>query len=203
MGSRSAEATKRSSGAGAKRFALMNTAWGTCAAVWRRAPGAGDVLCRILLPGVAAEKMRAIIRKEDEAEEASTEPRPEWWGELTQLLEGFFGEDPTAATAGMDDVWGRWAARLDLEQLTDFQRGVLKTTAEIRAGETATYGQVAERVGRAGAARAVGGALGANPWPVLIPCHRVVGSSGAMRGFSAPGGCQAKRRMIEWERGND
>lgn len=186
-----------------KKFALVDTSWGTCAVVWRIGPNV-EVLCRILLPGLEPDDMRKVIRKEEGALEvpAAARDRPEWWGELTELLTGFFGKDPTKAMAAANGVWERWGKRLDLERLTDFQRAVLRSTAQIPAGQTATYGQLAQRVGRTGAARAVGGALGANPWPVLIPCHRVVGSGGAMRGFSAPGGCQAKRRMIDWERGS-
>jgi methylated-DNA-[protein]-cysteine S-methyltransferase len=62
-----------------------------------------------------------------------------------------------------------------------------------------TYGEVAKKVGKPKASRAVGAAVGANPWPVLVPCHRVVGTGGRMTGFSAPGGVAAKRRMLAME----
>ena len=63
----------------------------------------------------------------------------------------------------------------------------------------ATYGEIARAVGDPGAARAVGAALGANPFPVIVPCHRVLAADGALHGFSAPGGITTKRRMLELE----
>ncbi|HOO54449.1 MAG TPA: MGMT family protein [Methanothrix sp.] len=86
---------------------------------------------------------------------------------------------------------------LDLSDLTDFQRVVLSFVATIPLGETLTYGQVAERLGKAGAARAVGQALKANPFPLIIPCHRVVGSKG-LGGYSS--GPDLKRRILDVEK---
>lgn len=73
---------------------------------------------------------------------------------------------------------------LDLRQLTPFQRGVLETTAQIPPGETRPYGWVARELGKAGAVRAVGSALGRNPVPVVVPCHRVVRSDGAVGNYA-------------------
>ncbi|MBI5575258.1 MAG: MGMT family protein, partial [Deltaproteobacteria bacterium] len=64
-----------------------------------------------------------------------------------------------------------------------FQRKVLKATAGIPYGRTATYGEIAAEVGSPGAARAVGAALSRNPWPILVPCHRVLGKGGRLVGF--------------------
>ncbi|HII06013.1 MAG TPA: MGMT family protein [Methanotrichaceae archaeon] len=86
---------------------------------------------------------------------------------------------------------------LDLSGLTEFQKEVLRFVASIPPGETLTYGQVAERLGRPKAARAVGQALGANPFPLIIPCHRVVGSKG-LGGYSS--GINLKRRLLDIER---
>ena len=86
---------------------------------------------------------------------------------------------------------------LDLSGLTEFQREVLSFVASIPLGETLTYGQVAERLGRPKAARAVGSALAANPFPLIIPCHRVVGSKG-IGGYSS--GVELKRRLLDVER---
>jgi methylated-DNA-[protein]-cysteine S-methyltransferase len=86
---------------------------------------------------------------------------------------------------------------LDLSGLTGFQREVLSFVASIPLGETLTYGQVAERLGRPKAARAVGSALAANPFPLIIPCHRVVGSKG-IGGYSS--GVELKRRLLDVER---
>ncbi len=69
----------------------------------------------------------------------------------------------------------------------------------IPAGRTETYGEVAAAIGQPGAAQAVGRAMGANPVPVIVPCHRVVGADGRLVGFSADGGLDTKRRLLEVE----
>lgn len=78
----------------------------------------------------------------------------------------------------------------------DFYQKVWKACAEIPKGETRTYGWIAKRIGKPKAARAVGQALGKNPFAPTVPCHRVVGSTGKLTGFSAPGGVAAKRRLL-------
>ena len=73
------------------------------------------------------------------------------------------------------------------------------TAAAIPPGSTMTYGDIALRLTAPGTARAVGQALGQNPWPIVVPCHRVLAADGGMGGFSAPGGVSTKRRMLEIE----
>lgn len=75
----------------------------------------------------------------------------------------------------------------------DFQRRVLRQLATVRFGQLTTYGELAKRVGKPGAARAVGVAMAKNPLPILVPCHRVVASDGSLGGFS--GGLDVKRRL--------
>ena len=89
---------------------------------------------------------------------------------------------------------------VDLSTLPEFERRVLEETRRIPTGETRTYGELAAKVGAAGAARAVGRALGRNPAPIIIPCHRVLAASGGSGGFSAPGGVTTKMRMLQIER---
>ena len=88
--------------------------------------------------------------------------------------------------------------RFDLHELTPFERDVLLKTLEIPRGEVRTYGWIAREIGRPGAVRAVGTALGHNPIPYLIPCHRVVRSDGHLGQYSA-GGTDAKRRVLTLE----
>lgn len=88
---------------------------------------------------------------------------------------------------------------LDESALESFPRHVYAATRAIDPGTLATYGEIARAVGDPGAARAVGAALGANPFPVIVPCHRVLAADGALHGFSAPGGIATKRRMLELE----
>jgi methylated-DNA-[protein]-cysteine S-methyltransferase len=81
----------------------------------------------------------------------------------------------------------------------DFHRRVYDLALAIPRGRTATYGEIAARLGDPSLARAVGQALGANPGPILIPCHRVVGAGGWEGGFSGAGGVATKRRLLEIE----
>jgi len=88
---------------------------------------------------------------------------------------------------------------LDLDATTNFEDAVYAAARRIPCGEVRTYGEIAEAIGEPGAARAVGAALGRNPVPIIIPCHRVLGSTGKAGGFSAPGGTATKFRMLEIE----
>jgi methylated-DNA-[protein]-cysteine S-methyltransferase len=80
---------------------------------------------------------------------------------------------------------------------TAFQRATWRVLAEIPYGETISYGELARRVGRPAAARAVGAANGANPLPIVVPCHRVIGANGSLTGFG--GGLPIKRALLELE----
>jgi methylated-DNA-[protein]-cysteine S-methyltransferase len=82
---------------------------------------------------------------------------------------------------------------------TPFERAVWAELAKIPFGETRSYGEIAEVLGRPGAARAVGRANGANPIPIVVPCHRVIGSDGSLTGFG--GGLDVKSRLLELEGG--
>jgi methylated-DNA-[protein]-cysteine S-methyltransferase len=86
---------------------------------------------------------------------------------------------------------------VDVRALPAFQQLVLEELARVPYGETATYGGLAARIGRPRAARAVGGALNRNPIPIVLPCHRVVGSSGRLVGYA--GGLDRKRALLELE----
>ena len=92
------------------------------------------------------------------------------------------------------------AVELDERGLDEFRRRVYAATREIGPGTTATYGEVARAIGEPGAARAVGAALAQNPFPIIVPCHRILAATGALHGFSASGGIATKRRMLEIER---
>lgn len=89
---------------------------------------------------------------------------------------------------------------VDLTPLTPFQRRVLAATALVPYGELTTYRQVARRAGNEQASRAAGAAVGTNPIPIVIPCHRVVASDGSLGGYS--GGLSAKRRLLALELGD-
>jgi len=86
------------------------------------------------------------------------------------------------------------------QRVTEFLRRVYLQILAIRAGLTSTYGEISSALGLPpGASRAVAAALGANPWPLLIPCHRIIGANGKMTGFSGPGGIATKIRLLTLE----
>ena len=88
---------------------------------------------------------------------------------------------------------------LDLSVLTPFQQRVYAAARSLPSGSTATYGEIAAKLGKPGASRAVGQALGRNPFLIVIPCHRVLAAGGASGGFSPPGGVIAKQRLLALE----
>jgi methylated-DNA-[protein]-cysteine S-methyltransferase len=88
---------------------------------------------------------------------------------------------------------------LDDEQLDELDRRVYAATRKLGPAETASYGEIAKAIGAPESAREVGAALGRNPYPIIVPCHRVLAADGSLRGFSAPGGIKTKRRMLEIE----
>ena len=90
---------------------------------------------------------------------------------------------------------------LDELGIDELRHAVYAATREIPPGTTRSYGEVARSIGRLDheGARDVGAALARNPFPIIVPCHRVVAASGALTGFSAPGGLATKRRMLELE----
>ncbi len=105
----------------------------------------------------------------------------------TQLTEYFAGQRST------------FDLELDFSLTTEFQQSVLTGLAKVPFGQTTSYGQLAQAIGRPTAARAVGSALRTNPICVVLPCHRVLGASGALTGFA--GGMAAKRILLELEGG--
>jgi methylated-DNA-[protein]-cysteine S-methyltransferase len=90
--------------------------------------------------------------------------------------------------------------RLDLARVGEPERAIYAIARAIPPGQTRTYGDIARQLGDVALSRAVGQAMGRNPWPIVVPCHRVLGADGKAGGFSAPGGLQTKARMLTIER---
>jgi methylated-DNA-[protein]-cysteine S-methyltransferase len=88
---------------------------------------------------------------------------------------------------------------LDERPVDDFRRRVHAATRAVGPGQITTYGEIARAIGVPGAGRAVGAALGQNPFAIVVPCHRVLAADSSLHGFSAPGGIRTKRRMLEIE----
>jgi methylated-DNA-[protein]-cysteine S-methyltransferase len=112
-----------------------------------------------------------------------------------------FASPPTAITDPLGAYFAGVIGGLDKITVatdgTDFQRRVWEALRTIRPGATTSYGQLAERIGRPGASRAVGLANGANPVAVVVPCHRVIGASGALIGYG--GGLHRKQWLLDHE----
>ncbi len=108
-----------------------------------------------------------------------------------------------AATAQLRDYFAGRRSHIDLPvdlgSLTPFQRKVLQTARRIPPGKVWTYGQMAHSIGKPQAGRAVGQALGRNPAPIVIPCHRVIASDGSLGGYSGGGGLESKRLLLRLE----
>jgi len=159
------------------RHAVFETALGPCGIAWTEAG-----ISRVALPEESARQ-------------------------LEHGLPGVAGDPPPAVREVMHGIVRLLAGQpetfavlpLDTAGVADFNQRVYQITRSIPPGQTLCYGDVAARLGRPGAARAVGRALGENPWPIVVPCHRVVAADGSMHGFSAPGGLATKRRMLQLE----
>jgi O-6-methylguanine DNA methyltransferase len=201
-------------------MALIPTAWGVCGIVWKNhddesravfARCLAGQLCRICTPGLTENSLRQyLLDAHPGCQEVlpgahgvfHPEVVPDWFNDLVRFLQAYYTTALRHQTEPeFADQWSFWRTRLDWSQVTPFQRQVLEMVARIPCSRLLTYGQIAARLGKPAAARAVGKAVGANPWPVLIPCHRVMGSAGKLTGFSAPGGIGAKRRMLALENG--
>jgi methylated-DNA-[protein]-cysteine S-methyltransferase len=94
-------------------------------------------------------------------------------------------------------IWKSFSVEIDWGVLEGFQRDVLKLTAQIPYGQVLTYGELAQRMGKPSAARAVGAALGRNPMPIVIPCHRVIAADGRLQGYK--GGIKTKAFLLGLE----
>ena len=128
-----------------------------------------------------------------------------------RLLKRFPGIGPEAPPAAIQravraivellhgEVRDLAAVKLDMSGVPDFDRRVYEAARAVGPGETVTYGELAARIGAPDAARAVGQALGRNPFPIVVPCHRVLAAGGRAGGFSAGGGAVTKLKLLAIE----
>jgi len=163
-------------------FALFDTAIGPCAIVWGEAGVAG-----VGLPEDTADALRARTRRRFPGAVESAPPSP--FAEAVERIRGLLA-------GGRDDLAD---LPLDWSAVPDFDRPVLEICRAIPPGETLTYGDIARRLGDLSLSRGVGQALGRNPFPIVVPCHRVLGSDGKAGGFSGGSGVETKLRMLTIE----
>lgn len=167
----------------AKHHVTVRTPLGFAAVIYRDEPFG---LVEILLP-----QPREGLRTQLQAAGAAAAGRHPDALAVAQAIRDYFDGRPPAP------AWPHWKW-LDLSGLTPLQQAALEATAGIPYGQTRTYGEVAQAAGNSKAARAAGTALAKNPYPVLIPCHRVIRSDGSCGQFG--GGTHLKRAMLALER---
>lgn len=153
------------------------TAIGLCTLAWN-----GADLTAFALPG--SDQAGA-------AEPAELPPAtPDWVRELVARVQRHLAGEPQDFTG----------VPLDYRTVSPFARRVYEATRRVPAGQTRMYGELAGMLGEPpGASRAIGALLGANPWPLIVPCHRIVGAKGRLTGFSAAGGVRTKARLLAIE----
>lgn len=167
---------------GTEGLCLFETAIGWCALAW-----SADGLTGVQLPEADEAAMRARMRVRFPGVE-EREPPPEVCDAIRRISAALRGEP--------DDLR---SIRLDETGVGAFPRRVYALLRELPYGATTTYGELAARLGEPGAARAVGRALGDNPFAPVVPCHRVLAAGGGSGGFSAAGGVRTKLRMLSIE----
>ena len=161
---------------------LFDTAIGRCGIAWGRRGVVG-----VQLPEVSEAQTRArLMRRHLGAREAP--PPPHVRRAIDGVVALLRGEASDLSTVA-----------LDMEGVPQFHRRVYEVARTIAPGATLTYGDIAARLGERGAARAVGQALGRNPFAIIVPCHRVLAAGGKAGGFSANGGVATKLRMLAIE----
>jgi methylated-DNA-[protein]-cysteine S-methyltransferase len=166
----------------AARYTIFDTALGTCAIAWieRR-------VVRTFLPEPSAAQVRArLVRRLPDAQEA--EP-PE---EVRRAIDGI---SRLMAGEPVDLTW----VSLDDDGVPELDRRVYALARTITPGSTLTYGDIARRLGDVALSRKVGEALGRNPFPIVVPCHRVLAAGGRTGGFSARGGTETKMLLLRAE----
>jgi methylated-DNA-[protein]-cysteine S-methyltransferase len=163
-------------------YTIFPTAIGACGLVW----GAQGIV-GVQLPEANEAATRArLLRRHPGAREATPPPAVRRAaGAIAALVEG-----------RKSDLGG---IRLDMDGVPDFHRRVYEVAREIPPGATLTYGEIATRLGAPGSARAVGQALGRNPFALVVPCHRVLAAGGKLGGSSANGGIGTKLRLLAIE----
>lgn len=157
------------------------TPFGPLTATWT---SRGLYACEFARSGPSASR-REICQRDETAGEFD----PAHAERLTRTIEDYFAHGQLA--------WD--LDSLDWRGVSNFHQTVLRGCFQIPAGATLTYGALAARAGSPKAARAVGAAMARNRWPILIPCHRVVGSTGALTGYSGTGGIATKRHLLALE----
>ncbi len=162
--------------------AVFETALGFMGIAW-----SGKGLTRLCLPQKNRDSVERRLLRLDGAIPAGG--RPQWVAALIDAIKAYAAGD-TVDFSGFP---------VDLTGIDTFRLAIYDAARKLAFGEVTTYGELAKRAGHAGLARETGAALGANPVPLVIPCHRIMAAGGKIGGFSAPGGSVTKERMLGLE----
>lgn len=165
-----------------QHFALFDTRIGLCAIAWRPRGINGTQL-----PMGGEQKIRTRIQQRH-ADASEAEPIAEVQQAIDRITKLLAGEPDDLA-----DI------PLDLDGVPEFNRGVYDIARTVPPGKTVTYGDIARQLGGVQLSRDVGQALGRNPCPIVVPCHRVLAAGNKPGGFSANGGVVTKLKMLEIE----
>ena len=166
----------------AASYSIFETAIGRCAIVWR-----GGSILATALPAESDQATLAHLRRRF-PDLTVAEPVAQIADAIVAIQQLLAGE-PADLTR----------IEVDLANCPPFERQVYEILRAVPPGSTITYGELAAQAGAPGAARAVGVAMGRNPVPIIVPCHRVLAGSGRSGGFSAPGGVTTKFRILQIE----
>jgi methylated-DNA-[protein]-cysteine S-methyltransferase len=164
--------------------AVFDTAIGTCGMAWGPAG-----ITAVQLPEPTAEGTRARLLRNLASPVPEADPPPAVQAAIAELQAALRGEQP----ADLRHL------PLDMSRLTPFLQRVYERARAIPPGHTLTYGELAAEMGDKNLARAIGQAMGANPFAPVVPCHRVLAAGGQPGGFSASGGAVTKWRLLEIE----
>ena len=169
------------------RFSIFETALGTAGIAWN-----AEGISGVQLPEPEAAQVRARLRRRfPSALEVHEAPPADIEQAIEAIRAHLRGEPSDLSTI-----------RLDMRHVPDFARRVYEVARDVAPGETTSYGELATRLGGIHLARDVGQALARNPFPIVVPCHRVLGAHGKLGGFSARGGVATKQRLLAIERAN-
>jgi methylated-DNA-[protein]-cysteine S-methyltransferase len=163
-------------------YTLFATRFGTCGIAWNDSGLTGFQLPE----NTEARTEQSLAAR---ADDGLGDP-PEW-------IRGLIARVKLHLEGAAQDFSG---TALDWTRVGEFPAAVYRQTLAIKSGYKRSYGEIARRMGLGNeASRAVGSALAANPWPLIVPCHRVVSADDKMNGFSAPGGIRTKTRLLALE----
>jgi methylated-DNA-[protein]-cysteine S-methyltransferase len=164
--------------------AVFETALGFIGLAW-----SGRGVNRLFLADKSREAVERRVLRHAGVPATPDRNRPQWIVELIAAIRAYAAGEEVDFTE----------IPVDLAGVDDFRLAIYDAARKLGFGETTTYGELAKRAGHGGLPRETGAALGSNPVPLIIPCHRILAAGGKIGGFSAPGGSVAKERMLTLE----